>query len=281
MRLTRLIMAAAALLLSAGTAFAAQPVDGGIGFQEAVTPVMERLVWFHNYMVFPIIVVITLFVMVLMMFIMFRFREKANPVPSKTTHHTWLEIVWTIVPVGILLVLVVPSMQLLYLQDDIPEADMTIKVTGNTWNWEYSYPEYDNVDSFISNVLEKEDAAADGKPYLLGTDAPLVVPVDTTVKVLVTSNNNIHAFAMPAFGIKLDAIPGKINETWFKVNAGKEGTYYGQCSEICGVRHAFMPIEIKVVSKPEFERWIANDGAFAGDVAMNSIGGAAVTAAQE
>ena len=281
MRLTRLIMAAAALLLSAGTAFAAQPVDGGIGFQEAVTPVMERLVWFHNYMVFPIIVVITLFVMVLMIFIMFRFREKSNPVPSKTTHHTWLEIVWTIVPVGILLVLVVPSMQLLYLQDDIPEADMTIKVTGNTWNWEYSYPEYDNVDSFISNVLEKEDAAADGKPYLLGTDAPLVVPVDTTVKVLVTSNNNIHAFAMPAFGIKLDAIPGKINETWFKVNAGKEGTYYGQCSEICGVRHAFMPIEIKVVSKPEFERWIANDGAFAGDVAMNSIGGAAVTAAQE
>lgn len=280
MRLTRLFLTGSALLAGAGTAFA-KPVDGHLGFQEAVTPVMERLVWFHNTMVFPIIVAITLLVMVLMIYIMFRFREKANPIPSKTTHNTMIEVVWTILPVAILLVLVVPSMQLLYLQDDIPESEMTIKATGNTWNWEYSYPDYENVDSFVSNVLDKEYAEEDGKPYLLGTDAPLVVPVDTVVKVLVTSNNNIHSFAMPPFGIKMDAVPGRINETWFKVNEGKEGTYYGQCSEICGVRHAYMPIEIKVVSKSEFANWIANNGAFVTDIAQNTTGGTLVAAAQE
>lgn len=281
MRLTRLFLTGSAMAAMAGTAMAAVPVDRGIGFQEPVTPVMERLVWFHNMMVFPIIVAITLFVMVLMIFIMIRFREKANPVPSKTSHNTLIEIIWTIVPVLILLVMVVPSMQLLYMQDEIPEYDMTIKVTGNTWNWEYSYPDYENIDSFVSNVLEKEDAAAAGKPYLLGTDAALVVPVDTTVKVLVTSNNNIHSFAMPAFGIKMDAIPGRINETWFKVNEGKEGTYFGQCSEICGVRHAYMPIEIKVVGKDEFKAWAANDGAFSSDLASNTAGGTFKSAAKK
>lgn len=281
MRLTRLLTAGSALIAAAGTAYASQPVDGALGFQEPVTPVMEQLVWFHNVMIMPIITVITLFVMFLMIYIMFRFREKKNPVPSKTTHNTLIEVIWTIVPVAILLVLVVPSMQLLYMQDDLPETEMTIKVTGNTWNWEYSYPDYENVESFVSNVLEKEDAIAAGKPYLLGSDAPLVVPVDTAVKVLVTSNNNIHSFAMPAFGVKMDAIPGRINETWFKVNEGKEGTYYGQCSEICGVRHAYMPIEIKVVSKDAFAKWVANDGAFVTSVADNNMGGAFATAAQE
>lgn len=279
MRLTRLFLTGSAIAAFANTAFAAIPVDGDIGFQEAVTPVMERLVWFHNVMVFPIIAAITIFVTALLLFIMVRFREKANPVPSKTSHNALIEIIWTIAPVAILLVMVVPSMQLLYLQDDIPEAEMTIKATGNTWNWEYSYPGFENIDSFVSNVLEKEDAQAAGKPYLLGTDAALVVPVDTTVKVLVTSNNNIHSFAMPAFGIKMDAVPGRINETWFKVNAGKTGTYFGQCSEICGVRHAYMPIEIKVVSKEDFKNWVANDGAFSTDVA--ALGGAATTALQK
>ena len=223
---------------------------------------MERLVSFHNNMVMPIIVAITLFVVVLMGYIMWRFAEKRNPVPSKTTHHVFLEVIWTIVPVFILLFMVVPSMQLLYYQDVIPESDMTIKVTGNTWNWEYAYPDYPEIESYISNVLEEDDAKAAGKPYLLGSDAPLVVPVDTTVKVLVTSSNNLHSFAMPAFGIKMDAVPGRINETWFRVLPGKEGTYYGQCSELCGIRHAFMPIEINVVSKSEFAQWAANGGAF-------------------
>lgn len=278
MRLTRLLSSATALFATAGTAFASQPVDGKITFQEGVTPVMERIDSFHTF-VFIIITIITVFVMGLMLFIMLRFNEKANPTPSKTSHNTTIEVIWTVVPVLILLVMVVPSMQLLYMQDVIPESELTVKATGNTWNWEYSYPDYENVDSFVSNVLEKEDAVAAGKPYLLGSDAPLVVPVDTTVKVLVTSNNNIHAFAMPAFGVKVDAIPGKINETWFHVNAGKEGTYYGQCSEICGVRHAYMPIEINVVSKSEFAKWIANDGAFSTSVAQNKAGGASLTTA--
>jgi len=265
--------------MASTAAFAAQPRDGAIGFQEPATPVMEKLVSFHNGMIFPIIVAITLFVVVLMAYIMWRFSEKRNPVPSKTTHHVGLEVAWTIVPVIILLVMVVPSMQLLYYQDVIPESDMTIKVTGNTWNWEYAYPDHPEVESFISNMLEKEDAAAAGKPYLLGSDAPLVVPVDTTVKVLVTSSNNLHSFAMPAFGIKMDALPGRINETWFRVNPGMEGTYYGQCSELCGIRHAFMPIEIKVVSKSEFAQWAANGGAFSTQAAGLTTNSAVTTVA--
>lgn len=276
----RISMIGIAAMLASTSAYAAQPRDGAIGFQEAATPVMEKLVSFHNNMILPIIIAITLFVVVLMGYIMWRFSEKRNPVPSKTTHHVGLEVAWTIVPVLILLVMVVPSMQLLYYQDVIPESDMTIKVTGNTWNWEYAYPDHPEVESYISNMLEKEDAKAAGKPYLLGSDAPLVVPVDTTVKVLVTSSNNLHSFAMPAFGIKMDAIPGRINETWFKVNAGMEGTYYGQCSELCGVRHAFMPIEIQVVSKPEFEKWAANGGMFHSQSAgLNATTGAASAAA--
>lgn len=283
----RFSMLSLAAMLAASPAFAAQPRDGAFGFQEPATPVMEKLVSFHNNMIFPIIVAITLFVVVMMAYIMWRFSEKRNPVPSKTTHHVGLEVVWTIVPVLILLVMVIPSMQLLYYQDVIPESDMTVKVTGNTWNWEYAYPDHPEVESFISNMLEKEDAIAAGKPYLLGSDAPLVVPVDTTVKVLVTSSNNLHSFAMPSFGIKMDAIPGRINETWFRVNPGMEGTYYGQCSELCGIRHAFMPIEIKVVSKAEFAQWAANGGAFSTQSAglnidtMTTTMGAATAAASK
>ena len=280
MGLKRISVLGIAAMLASTSAFAAQPRDGAIGFQEAATPVMEKLVAFHNGMILPIIIAITLFVVVLMGYIMWRFSEKRNPEPSKTTHHVGLEVAWTIVPVLILLVMVVPSMQLIYYQDVIPESDMTIMVTGNTWNWEYAYPDHPEVESFISNMLEKEDAKAAGKPYLLGSDAPLVVPVDTTVKVLVTSSNNLHSFAMPAFGIKMDAVPGRINETWFKVNPGMEGTYYGQCSELCGVRHAFMPIEIQVVSKPEFEKWAANGGMFSSQSAgLNTTTGAAPAAA--
>ena len=279
MRFKRLLLAAPVALLASASAFAAQPVDGNIGFQEAVTPVMEKLVSFHNYYLMPIITGITVFVVVLMLYIMWRFSEKRNPVPSKTSHNTLIEVVWTVAPVIILLIMVVPSMQLLYYQDTIPESELTIKATGNTWNWEYAYPEYENVESFISNMLEKEDAESAGKPYLLGTDAPLVVPVNTNVRVLVTSSNNLHSFAMPSFGIKMDAIPGKMNQTWFRVNEGKTGTYYGQCSELCGIKHSMMPIEIKVVEKDEFKRWIANDGAFPTRTASNDMTGTALAAA--
>ena len=269
MRLISKVALTLTSLMMSGAAMASQPKDGEIGFQEAVTPVMEELVRFHNGFVFPVIVFITIFVMALMIFIMVRFNEKANPVPSKTTHHVGLEIAWTIVPVLILLVMVVPSMKLLYMQDRLPETEMTVKVIGHTWHWEYQYPEFeDTVDGFESYLLEKPDAEAAGKPYLLGTDAPLVVPVDTKVKVIVTSAANLHSFAVPSFGVKMDAVPGRLNETWFQVNPGKEGTYYGQCSELCGVRHAFMPIEVKVVGKDEFKQWVRNGGSFSTSVAQ-------------
>jgi len=252
------------------------PTQDGIWFQESATPVMTELLKVHN-LVFIIICLITVFVSVLMLYIMIRFREKANPVPSKTTHHVGLEVAWTIVPVILLLIMVVPSMQLLYMQDRLPQTEMTVKAVGNTWNWQYTYPDYENIDEIISNPLpDKATSEAAGKPYLLGTDAPLVVPVGTKVKVLVTSANNMHSWAVPSFGVKMDAVPGIINETWFEVY--KEGTYYGQCSEICGILHYKMPIEVKVVSKAEFARWAANGGSFGEAVAVNTTGATTIAA---
>ncbi|MEP6342342.1 MAG: cytochrome c oxidase subunit II [Maricaulaceae bacterium] len=272
MRLISKVALTLTSLMMSGIAMASQPKDGKIGFQEAVTPVMEELIRFHHSFVFPVIVAITIFVMALMIYIMVRFNEKANPVPSKTTHHVGLEVAWTLVPILILLVMVVPSMKLLYMQDRLPTTEMTIKVVGHTWHWEYQYPELeDKVEGFESYLLKKEDALAAGKPYLLGTDAPLVVPVDTKVKVIVTSQANLHSFSVPSFGVKMDAVPGRLNETWFQVNPGKEGTYYGQCSELCGIRHAFMPIEVKVVSKSDFHRWVNNGGSFSTNVAQANI----------
>ena len=276
MGVKRLILAASvATLAMTSTAFANKPTDGGLWLQEAATPVMVELTKLHNF-VFWIITAITLFVRVLMGYIMFRFSEKRNPVPSKTTHNSLIEIIWTVVPIIILVVMAVPSMKLLYLQDALPETEMTIKVTGNTWSWEYAYPDFeDKVEAYISNPVEKEEA---GDLYLLKTDAPLVVPVDTKIKVLVTSSNNLHAFAVPAFGVKMDAVPGRINETWFEVLPGKEGTYFGQCSELCGINHYKMPIEVEVVSKEAFKTWVANGGAFR---QVASLAGGTATAAQE
>lgn len=272
-RLSRLKTTCTAALLGVAAAPAAfaneagRPTDRGIGFQEPATPVMEMLTDFHDHFLIPITFAIVIFVLVLMAYIMWRFREKKNPVPSKTSHNTLIEIIWTVVPVLILLVMVVPSMQLLYFQDRIPEYDMTIKATGDTWAWNYAYPDFeDNIEEFVSNVLEEDDAKAAGVPYLLASDAPLVVPVDTVVKVLVTSNNNMHSWTVPSFGIKMDAVPGIVNETWFEVT--KPGTYYGQCSEICGIRHAYMPIHVEAVSKEEFARWVVNGGSFDAPVAQ-------------
>ena len=237
------------------------PIDGGFYLQESATPVMEELTTVYNIVSY-IIAGIVAFVVALMAFIMIRFRESANPVPSKTSHNTLIEIVWTIVPVILLLIIAVPSMQLLYFQDRLPETEVTVKAVGNTWHWEYEYPQHDNIDSYVSAPLDKLTAELDevDLPYLLATDAALVVPVQTKVKVLVTSVNNMHSWAMPSFGIKMDAVPGIINETWFEVR--KEGVYYGQCSEICGIKHYYMPIEVQVVSKEAYAAWIANDGAF-------------------
>ena len=290
----------------AAMAFAANkngPTDGDLGMQRAVTPVMESIVSFNNHWLMPIMIGIVALVTILLLFVMVRFREKANPVPSKTTHNSWLEVAWTLVPVIILMAIAVPSIKLLYYEDVIPKADMVLKVTGDTWHWEYTYMDYENVDTLISNIVDipveekqglthaqivkkiearpADEPHLNGRPYLLATDAPLVVPVDTTVKVIVTSNNNIHSFAVPQFGIKIDAVPGRLNETWFKVNKGEEGqTFYGQCSEICGINHSFMPVEVKVVSKAEFKRWVANGGSFGTQVSQNTTGAVTTVAAK-
>jgi cytochrome c oxidase subunit 2 len=232
-----------------------------LGLQDPVTPVAEYIDWFHNILMW-VITAITLFVLALLVIVMVKFNAKANPVPSKTTHHAGLEVAWTIIPVLILVAIAIPSIRLLYLQRDIPTPDMTIKVIGNpSWNWTYEYPDLGlNEDksakiSFTSYLLPQADAEKVGKPYLLATDVPVIVPVNKTVKLIVTSDPDgiIHAWTIPSFGMKIDAIPGRLNEDWFK--ATKEGVYYGQCSELCGKEHAYMPIEVHVVSQEEFDVW--------------------------
>ena len=239
---------AGAALVAGGTAFAemGQPAPWEYNLQEAASPVMESIISFHNLLV-VIITVITLFVLALLIIVAVKFNAKANPVPSTTTHHTLIEVAWTLIPVLILVAIAVPSFRLLFLQLDIPKPDVTIKATGKQWYWSYSYP--DNGKFEFDSLL-----AQDKKPRLLGVDNEMVVPVNKVIRVQTTAADVIHAFALPAFGVKIDAIPGRLNETWFK--ATKTGMFYGQCSELCGKDHAFMPIAIKVVSDQEFAVWI-------------------------
>ncbi|WP_434058502.1 cytochrome c oxidase subunit II [Coralliovum pocilloporae] len=234
-----------------GGAFAAQPVDWGTGFQPAVTDVMRDIAWFED-MTFWIMAIVVAFVLLLQVIVYFKFRESANATPSKTSHHTMLEVAWTVVPILILVAISIPSFRLLNKQLILPPAELTVKVTGYQWYWGYQYP--DNGDfEFEALLLTEDEAAEEKKPYLLATDYDMVVPVNKVVRVQVTAADVIHAFAMPAFGVKIDAIPGRLNETWFK--AEKEGVYYGQCSELCGKDHAYMPITVRVVSDEQFEQW--------------------------
>ena len=236
-----------------------------MGLQDAASPVAESIHWLHNFLL-VIITVITLVVLGLMLYIFVRFNAKANPVPSKNTHNTFLEVAWTVVPIIILVVIAIPSLRLLYLQRDIPVADMTVKVIGNpSWNWTYEYPDLglnDDGTAKVSFTAYLRDEARDiatahaaNVPYLLATDVPVVVPVNKTVKMIITSDPEgiIHAWTIPSFGMKIDAIPGRLNEDWFM--AEKEGVYYGQCSELCGKDHAFMPIEVHVISEADFAAW--------------------------
>jgi cytochrome c oxidase subunit 2 len=234
-----------------------QPVPGGLGLQHGVTPIKEQVQDFHNLLM-VIITAICLFVLALLVYVMVRYRASKNPTPSKTTHNTVVEVIWTAVPVMILVVIAIPSMKLLYAQDVIPEADMTIKAIGKQWYWTYEYPDHGDF-VFDSFMLQDEEAAEAGLPRLLATDQALVIPVDTTVRILVTAGDVLHSFAVPSFGIKTDAVPGRLNETW--VHANTEGTFYGQCSELCGTAHAFMPIMVRVVSEAEFEDWVAQQQA--------------------
>jgi len=235
-------------------ALAGQPHDGGLGFQASASSVMDDIVWFHDFLLW-IITIIVIFVTALLAIVVLRFNRKSNPTPSKTTHNTLLEVAWTVIPVMILVVIAIPSFRLLYKQVVIPEAEMTVKAVGYQWYWGYEYPDHGDI-SIISNMIP-EDQLQPGQPRLLAADYDMVVPVDTTIRVIVTAADVIHAFAVPSFGVKIDAIPGRLNETWFR--AERTGMFYGQCSELCGTRHAFMPISVKVVSKEEFEEWVAQE----------------------
>lgn len=225
---------------------------GQLGFMQAASPIMEETIAFHNLLMW-IITAITIFVTVILLYIFVKFNAKANPVASKTTHNTLLEIVWTTVPILILVVIAIPSFRLLYNQDVIPEADVTIKAIGNQWYWSYEYPDYEEI-MFDAVMLTEEDEGYKDHPRLLGADERVVVPVNKVIRVQVTATDVIHAWTIPAFGAKIDAVPGKLNETWFK--ATKEGMYYGQCSELCGIRHGFMPIMVEVVSQERYEAWL-------------------------
>ncbi|MBO6719005.1 MAG: cytochrome c oxidase subunit II [Rhizobiaceae bacterium] len=265
-------LASLPLLTLAQAAFAAQPTPWQTRFQPAATPIMDDIIWFEIYTLW-FIIPITLFVMGLLGWVMFRYRASANPNPSRTSHNTLIEVIWTVGPVVILLFLAIPSFQLLTAQYSPPdEPSITIKATGVQWNWDYEYQDGDNL-SFSSFLLGDDSRASAGKedleayPRLLAVDNELIVPVDTTVRVLVTAADVLHAFAMPAFGIKVDAVPGRLNETWFKAEA--EGMYYGQCSELCGKDHAYMPIGIRVVSQEQYEAWRADAQAGLGDAYKN------------
>jgi cytochrome c oxidase subunit 2 len=234
-----------------------QPIPGGFKLQPQVTKVGEDAQWLHDSLLMPIITVITIFVLLLLVYAVIRFRAKANPVPSKTSHNTLIEIVWTLFPVLILLVIAVPSIRLVAAQYSQPKADLTIKAIGNQWYWTYQYP--DNGDfELVSNMLPDAEAKKRGEPRMLAVDERVVVPVNSVVKMIVTSNDVIHSWAVPAFWTKMDAVPGRLNETWFK--AEREGLYYGQCSELCGARHGYMPIAVEVVSKEKFAEWVRSKG---------------------
>lgn len=239
--------------LAKGAELLGQPTPGAIDLQQAASPLKHDAIWFHTWILMPIITAITLLVLGLIVWIVIRYNAKSNPVPAKFSHNTTVEIIWTVVPVLILMVIAIFSFRLLFAYDNMPKPYMTVKATGYQWYWGYEYPDQ-KISEIISTPLKKEEADAKGVPYLLAANTPLVVPVNQVVHVQVTAADVIHAFALPAFGLKTDAVPGRLNLTWFK--AEKIGTYYGECSELCGVDHSNMPIEIKVVSQADFDAWV-------------------------
>lgn len=231
-----------------------QPVDGGWSFQQQFSPVGEQAQWMHNSILMPVITVITLFVLLLLVVVVVRFRRGANPVASKTSHNTLIEVVWTLVPVLILVVIAVPSIRLIAQQyEPAPAKALTVKATGYQWYWGYTYPDNGGFE-VISNMLPAEEALKRGEPALLAADNRMVIPVGEPIRLQTIGADVIHSFAVPSLWFKLDAVPGRINE---KVLFVKEpGVYYGQCSELCGVRHGFMPIVIEALPRPQFEAWV-------------------------
>ena len=249
--LMRLIAYTILSLLAYGQLAAEQPKDWQFGFQKSASKSMSDIVLFHDYMLLPIITAITVFVLFLVIYACIRFRATKNKIASQTSHNTTIEIVWTLVPCLILIIMAVPSFKVLYSQDKVPPADVTVKAIGYQWYWGYEYPDENII--FDSYMIEDKDLKAN-QPRLLSVDNEVVVPVNKNIKVLITANDVLHAWALPSFGVKRDAVPGRINETWFK--ADRTGTFYGQCSELCGIKHAFMPITVRVVTDEEYKKWL-------------------------
>ena len=252
-RLTLVAITPVAILMGCEAALAGlgQPSPWQIGLQQSASPVMDNIIWFHDFLLY-IITGIAGFVLVLLVVVMVRFNARTNPIPSRTTHNTLIEISWTLIPIVILMFIAVPSFKLLFFQLNVPPADLTVKATGKQWYWSYSYP--DNGQFEFDSLMLKEGERKEGQPRLLAVDNEMVVPVNKTVRVITTGSDVIHSFAVPSFGIKIDAVPGRINETWF--TATREGVYYGQCSELCGKDHAFMPIAVRAVSEQAFSAWV-------------------------
>src|ERR1700761_6228362 len=256
---TRAALAAAAAM-TAGGAMAAdllvgQPTPGAIAFQPAAAPLKHQVIFFHNMILLPIITAIVVLVAGLLLWCIIRYNKKSNPVPAKWSHNTLVEVIWTSGPVLILMFIAIFSFKLLYAYHDMPKPDLTVKATGYQWYWGYAYPDQ-KIDEITSTLMPEDEAKAKNLPFRLAAENPMVVPVGKVVRVLVTGADVIHAWANPAFGTKIDAIPGRVNQTWFK--AEKIGVYYGQCSELCGIDHAFMPTEVDVVSQEDFDKWVAS-----------------------
>src|SRR5579871_1916311 len=249
------LLAVAMPLAAAAQTLVGQPSPWELGLQPAGADRMRDIIGLHEFVLY-IITIITLFVGGLLIWIMLRFNARANPVPSATTHNTTLEVLWTIVPVLVLVAIAIPSFRLLYFEDVIPKPDLTIKAIGKQWFWTYQYPDNGNFQFDALRVPDRRSAPAvpNGPPRLLGTTNHVVVPVGKIVRILTTGADVIHSWAIPAFGVKMDAVPGRINQTWFR--ADTIGTYYGECSELCGANHAFMPITVDVVSQADFDTWV-------------------------
>jgi cytochrome c oxidase subunit II len=276
-RLSTYAVTIGALFASAASALAGtgEPSPWALGLQQAASPVMDRITWFHNFLL-VVITLVTVFVLALLVIVMVRFNARANPTPSRTTHNALIEVIWTIAPVVILLCIAVPSFRLLFLELDPPKADLTVKATGKQWYWSYNYPDNGNFE-FDSLLVEDKDLKP-GQPRLLTVDNEMVVPVNKVVHVLVTGADVIHSFAVPSFGIKIDAVPGRLNDTWF--TATSEGRFHGQCSELCGKDHAFMPITVRVVNDAEFAAWVEQEKKNAGldPVSPTTLAAAGATA---
>jgi cytochrome c oxidase subunit 2 len=247
------VLAVVATAAAGAVAWAAEPHPWQLGFQPPATPVQARLEAFNNELT-VIIGLITVFVLGLVLYVIVRFNHQRHPVPTRTSHNTVIEILWTVVPVLILVIIAIPSFKLMYYMDRVPNPDMTIKVTGHQWYWSYQYPDHGGL-AFDSNLVQEADLKP-GQPRLLTVDNPLVVPVDTNIRVLITSTDVMHDWFVPSFGVQEYAIIGRLNESWFRIE--HEGVYRGQCDQLCGINHAFMPIEIKAVAKDAFKRWLVD-----------------------